>query len=227
MIIFIPLGSIDKEFINAGYKNPKALINIHGKPLIFYLLDNLDLNNDYKIIIAYNHAYSKHNLQERLINNYPSYNFIFYEINEITYSPCHSIFLCLNNIKLYDEPILFIDCNCFYETDLINKWNYNNSVFYFNNDSDSLLYSYINDSNNKIINIKEKEKISNKSCTGAYGFKSLITFYNTLKILIGNNNYNIYISDVINKLILDKYTFLSINIKIFDWHYLKTPSIAF
>ena len=102
MIIFIPLGSHDKEFINAGYKNPKALINIHGKPLIFYLLDNIDINNTYKIIIPYNSIYSKHNLEQKLINNYPNYNFIFYKINEITYSPCHTIYLCLKNISWFE-----------------------------------------------------------------------------------------------------------------------------
>ena len=222
MIIFIPLGSNDEDFINAGYKNPKALINIHGKPLIFYLLDNIDIDNTYKIIIPYNTIYSKHNLEQKLISNYPNYNFIFYQINEITYSPCHTIYLCLNNISWIDEPILFIDCNCFYQNNLLEKWNNNNMVFYFEDESDSLLYSYIKDDNNNIELIKEKEKISNKACTGAYGFKSLKMFYNSLQILIQNSN-NIYISDVINQLIKSNISFLSKKIKLYDWHYLKTP----
>ena len=45
MIIFIPIGGIGQRFKENGYKNPKALINIYGKPIISYLLDNLNTDN--------------------------------------------------------------------------------------------------------------------------------------------------------------------------------------
>ena len=222
MIIFIPLGSTDNDFINSGYKNPKALINIHGKPLIFYLLDNLDINNDHKIIIPYNSIYSKHNFEQKLINNYPNFHFIFFQINQITYSPCHTIFLCLSNISWIDEPVLFIDCNCFYQINIIQLWNKNNMVFYFDEQSNSTLYSYIKDDNNIIHSIHEKNIISNKACTGAYGFNSIKIFFDTLQNMIMTSNV-LYISNVINQLINQNTFFLSKKITLCDWHYLKTP----
>ena len=47
MIIIIPIGGIGQRFKENGYKNPKALINIYGKSIISYLLDNLNNNIDY------------------------------------------------------------------------------------------------------------------------------------------------------------------------------------
>ena len=48
MIILIPLGGKGERFKKNGYKMPKALINVFGKPIIFWLLDSLiNLNNQY------------------------------------------------------------------------------------------------------------------------------------------------------------------------------------
>jgi NDP-sugar pyrophosphorylase family protein len=43
MIIIIPIGGIGQRFKDNGYKKPKALINIFGKSILSYLLDNLNL----------------------------------------------------------------------------------------------------------------------------------------------------------------------------------------
>ena len=41
MIVLIPLGGSGERFKKHNYKKPKALINIFGKPILYYLLDNL------------------------------------------------------------------------------------------------------------------------------------------------------------------------------------------
>ena len=40
MIILIPLGGVGERFKKAGYANPKALIKVNDKEIIFHLLDN-------------------------------------------------------------------------------------------------------------------------------------------------------------------------------------------
>ena len=57
MIIVIPIGGVGQRFKNNGYKRPKALINIYGKPIISYLLDNLNTNDIDYIFIPYNSYY--------------------------------------------------------------------------------------------------------------------------------------------------------------------------
>ena len=45
MIILIPLGGIGLRFKKLGFTEPKALINVSGKPIIYNLIDNLDTKN--------------------------------------------------------------------------------------------------------------------------------------------------------------------------------------
>ena len=46
MNIIIPVGGKGERFKNAGYINSKPLINIFEKQMIFYVLDNLNINTD-------------------------------------------------------------------------------------------------------------------------------------------------------------------------------------
>ena len=59
MIVIIPLGGIGSRFKENGYKEPKALIKIFGKPIIFYLLDCINTNTINFIYIPYNKNYEK------------------------------------------------------------------------------------------------------------------------------------------------------------------------
>ena len=58
MIIIIPLGGLGTRFKKNGYSKPKALINVFGKPIIFWLLDCLNVGKC-TIYIPYNKEYSK------------------------------------------------------------------------------------------------------------------------------------------------------------------------
>ena len=53
MNIIIPIGGKGERFLSNGYKEPKPLINILGKPMIRYVLDNLNLADDDNVFIIY------------------------------------------------------------------------------------------------------------------------------------------------------------------------------
>ena len=48
MIIIIPLGGRGERFKKLGYKQPKALIHVFGKPILFWLLDSILLQTDHQ-----------------------------------------------------------------------------------------------------------------------------------------------------------------------------------
>ena len=50
MYLIIPLGGLGTRFKKFGYKNPKPLVNVFGKPIIFWLLDNLSCD---EVLIPY------------------------------------------------------------------------------------------------------------------------------------------------------------------------------
>ena len=96
MNIIIPIGGKGERFLNTGYSDPIPLINILGKPMIYYVLDNLTLNNDDKIFIIY------YNIEDNIFKNvllekYPFINFI--KINFQTKGASETIFEGLKQIK--------------------------------------------------------------------------------------------------------------------------------
>ena len=54
MNIIIPLGGKGERFQKEGYLDPKPLIKVLNKEIIFYTIDNLCINKDDKVFIIYN-----------------------------------------------------------------------------------------------------------------------------------------------------------------------------
>ena len=50
--IVVPMGGIGERFARVGYRFPKPLVNLVGRPMIFWLLDNLDLTPDDRVYSA-------------------------------------------------------------------------------------------------------------------------------------------------------------------------------
>ena len=196
MIIIIPIGGIGQRFKENGYKNPKALINIYGKSIISYLLDNLNTNNIDYIFIPYNKEYKNYRFEDLLIKNYPKINFKFFCLENNTRGAAETINIGINNLnEERNIPVLCLDCDSFYTNDIISQWNGENCIFSFEDENENPIYSYVKTSdNNVIVDIKEKEKISNNACTGAYGFKSI-------------NELKKYTSKIIEKNIMQKSEF--------------------
>ena len=242
MIVIIPIGGIGKRFKDSGYKEPKALINVCGKQIISFLLDNLNTNNIDYILIPYNKEYSKYGFEDFLIKNYPNINFKFLCLEKNTKGAAETINILLNKIiseqikypinmiqqkEMFDKPILCLDSDNFYLCDIINKWNGENCVFTFKDICKNPIYSYIKTNNkNMIVDIKEKEKISNEAFCGAYGFKSYYELYDYTNKIIKNNitqKSEFYTSGVIKEMINDGKSFKNINILNKNYFSLGTP----
>jgi len=171
MFILIPLGGTGQRFKKNGYKKPKALINIFGKPILFWLLESLNLKNITTVCIPYNKEYSQYRFESLLCKNFPYINFTFIPLKNDTRGAAETTSIALKSIDLSDQPVLCLDSDNFYTIDIISQWNGSNKVFTFSDSSDRTLFSYISEkSDGTITDIAEKRKISNLACTGAYGF---------------------------------------------------------
>lgn len=218
MIVIIPIGGIGQRFKEDGYKKPKALINIYEKPIISYLLDNLNTNNIDYIFIPYNKEYKNHNFEELLIKSYPKIIFKFLCLENNTRGAAETINIGIGNIdEKRDIPVLCLDCDSFYTCDIISQWNGENCVFSFEDFCENPIYSYvkINEKNN-ILDIKEKDKISNNACSGAYGFKSIFELKKYTSKIINENitqKLEFYTSGVIKEMINDGKNYMNITIK--------------
>lgn len=219
MIIIIPIGGTGQRFKENGYTKPKALINVFGKPILYYLLDNLIKSLLFTkveyIYIPYNKEYNNYHFESMLQNDYPDVNFKFFKLHNDTRGAAETINIALNQLEMEDnKPILCLDSDNFYTCDIINAWNGNNCVFTMHDTTQSPIYSYIEiNENENIIDIKEKIKISDYACTGAYGFNSIIQLKQYTSKIIENNitqKTEFYTSGVIKEMINDAIHFKNI-----------------
>jgi capsule biosynthesis phosphatase len=215
MIVLIPLGGTGQRFRENGYKNPKALINVFSKPIFYWLLDNLRINENINFIyVPYNPEYIEYRLEDRLRKDYPEIRFRFLQLKENTKGAAETIKRALDELEndnIKDQPIISLDSDNFYEIDILKLWGGENKLFTFYDDSSDPIYSYVKCNKNGIItDIVEKNKISDYACTGAYGFKSYFELNKYCKYVISNdimqkNEY--YLSNAIKSMIEDSIIF--------------------
>jgi len=226
MIILIPLGGVGSRFKNNGYKNPKALINVFGKPIIYYLLDNLNTKDIEFIYIPYNKEYVNFRLEDILRKDYPNIKFKFYILQQNTEGAAETINIALKNICVCDQPILCLDSDNFYTMDIVSLWDKENKIITFEDLNESPIYSYIKVENKKVLDIVEKTKISQHACTGAYGFKSYKQLLKYTQKILDNkikHKGEYYTSTVIKEMINDDIIFTSSMIKSKEYICLGTP----
>jgi capsule biosynthesis phosphatase len=226
MIVLIPLGGIGERFKKNDYKKPKALIKLFGKPILYYLLDNLKLSDVEFVCIPYNKEYSYYNFQDQLSKDYPRIKFKFLKLTDNTEGAAETINLALKTFECDDKPVLCLDGDNFYTLDVINLWNGENKIITFEHLNGNAIYSYLKIEDNKVKGIIEKDKISNYACTGAYGFSSYKTLLKYTQYVLDNNikqKGEYYTSNVISEMINDGNEFYYSVIDIKKYHCLGTP----
>src|SRR5210317_523257 len=172
--VLIPIGGLGERFKEDGYSSPKPLINILGKLMIQYLIDCLDLKENDNVIIVYNKLLSNYSFKSRIELKK---EIIFIELPFQTKGASETVLYGLNNVpqNILNKPFVIMDCDNFYSVnllDLYRKKEIKNIVFSFEDSLNKPIYSYVKISDNVIVDIKEKEKISDLANTGCYCFKN-------------------------------------------------------
>jgi capsule biosynthesis phosphatase len=176
MNIIIPIGGVGQRFVDDGYLMPKPLISVLGKPMIYRVIDNLKLKEEDTIYIIYNTQLDAFNFENLIQFYFPKLNIKFIPLNHVTKGASETILYGLNEMpaKELDKEFLILDCDTFYEEDVLELYrkSFNkNLIFYFKDEQSNPIYSYIKlDDDGDIIKIEEKVKISDNANTGAYGF---------------------------------------------------------
>lgn len=231
-LIIIPLGGLGTRFKTCGYTKPKPLVSAMGKPILYWLLSSLHLNPGDIVIIPYNQELEPYLFETGVRDKFPHISFIFHKLKYDTRGAAETLEITLNMIRsrgdISDCPILSLDGDNFYTCDIISLWGGRNGVFCFKDETEAPIYSYIRSGDNNIITeIKEKVKISDLACTGAYGFASWHTLLRYCQNIIEKNirdKEEFYISTVIREMIRDKVgQFVAFQIPVENYICLGTP----
>ena len=225
MNIVIPIGGIGQRFKDEGYDMPKPLISVLGKPMIYKVIDNLKLDNNDKIHIVYHNHLKEFNFETLIKFWFPNKNINFISLDYLTRGASETVLRGLETFTFEElqENTLILDCDTFYNEDIINKYKSSdnkNVVFYFNDTTPEPIFSYITLKDNIVVDIKEKIKISNNANTGAYGFENgqVLKKYCSDILTLDKEPY---ISYIYNQMILDGNVIYGNEIK--DFHCIGTP----
>lgn len=193
MNILIPIGGIGERFSKEGYQYPKPLINVLGKPMIIRVLESFKIKDTDTITIVFRNEFNHYNFKSIIQNYFPHQTFNFVELFDNTRGATETVLCGLNTLPetCLNEPIMIADCDTFYDESVVEMYSkkLGNCIFYFTDNDNKPIFSYIDiDSEGKVLNIKEKEKISHNANTGLYCFESALLLKNYCEKTINYNN---------------------------------------
>lgn len=170
--IVIPANGKGIRFKDEGYLTPKPLIKCLGKPIIFYLLDNIKQIQgiDYTIHIVHRKEFENYQFEQTIRKSYPEFQdkLKLIPLDYDTKDASATVYEALKNFGTKDlgNPLLILDSDVFYEKDnnLFNSLQSleSSTIFYFNDTQPNPIYSYIkfDEAKGWINDIREKKKLA-------------------------------------------------------------------
>lgn len=234
MLIIFPIGGRGERFKKENYSQPKPLIKIHGKEMIFHVFDGIrdNVQDSDTIFIIYTRELTEYNFEIR-VKKYLSNikNIKFHVLDFQTKGAIHTLYTGLKNTNFsINQKVITFDCDTIYNKDLNLLTSLRlfkkSGIVYFRDTQDQAIFSYITlDSNGMISDIKEKERISNFANTGCYMFKSLSLLNSYIsKINFTTTIKELYISQLYELMLRNNEKIYGIQISKDDFDCVGTPT---
>lgn len=205
--IVIPMAGRGSRFAKEGYVMPKPLIDVHGKPMIEVVTNNIRPKCEHKFIyLCLQEHLEKYNLENRLKEMSP--NCIVVPVNQVTEGAACTVLLAEKYIN-NDDMLMMANSDQYVDIDI-------NEYIEAMDDSDGLImtmyaddpkWSFIKYDERKYVTmVREKEVISNEATVGIYNFKRGSDFVQYAHQMINKNirvNNEFYVAPVYNEMIED------------------------
>jgi len=207
MNVLIPMAGAGSRFTQAGYTFPKPLIEVSGKPMIQVVVDNLNIEAQYIYIVQKAH-YDKYGLKHLLEMITPGCRIV--QVEGLTEGAACTTLLAKEFINS-DEQLLIANSD---------QWvDWDSSDFMYTMQSDYVdggiltfnsvhpKWSYVkSDSQGYVLDLREKEVISNQATVGIYHWKKGSDYVNYAESMIAQDirvNGEFYVAPVYNEAIAD------------------------
>lgn len=201
------MAGAGSRFEKVGYSLPKPLIKIKGKPMIQWVVDNLNIHANF-IFIAQKKHREKYNL-DSLLNSISS-NCTIIDVDGVTEGAACTTLLAKKYINS-DEPLLISNSDHFYEWNSEEFHNFclnkdiDGSITAFNDTDPKWSFAKLGE-DNYINEVAEKNPISNIATAGVYQWKKGSDYVKYAEQMIEKNirvNNEFYVCPVLNEAIAD------------------------
>lgn len=206
--ILIPMAGAGLRFKNAGYKEPKPLIDVGGKPMIKWAMESFDFLDrlpSYRLIFVILKEHDKKYHLGKKLKEIFGENIVLVIAKNPTRGQAET---CLLAEKYVDnkEKLFIYNCDTYSSSKilgLIVRQDPDGIIPCFK--SRNPLYSYAKEGANGFVSrVDEKKVISNLATTGMYYFKHGKDFVEAAKSIISGKNLTnkeFYVGPCYNELI--------------------------
>jgi len=205
--VLIPMAGAGSRFAQAGYTFPKPLIDVKGKPMIQVVVEMLNIKANFIYAVQKEHR-AKYNLDTLLNLLTPGCKIV--EVDGITEGAACTALLAREYID-NDAPLLFAnsdqhiiwDSNEFFYK--MNETDVDGGILCFKGTHPKWSFAKV-DENNRVIEVAEKNPISDNATVGMYYWKRGSDFVKYSEQMIEKNirvNNEFYVCPVYNEAIQD------------------------
>jgi dTDP-glucose pyrophosphorylase len=206
--IVIPMAGEGSRFKKAGYSKPKPFIDVMGKPMIKWVMENLEVAGAHFILIARKeHVNTEEALIETLKKEFP---ITIITVDQLTEGTACTVLFARNYIN-NNIPLLIANADQWVEFSLddmlkdVHQNNWDGSILTFTDTEMNPKWSFAKTNNKKeVIEVKEKVAISDKATVGIYFFTKGCDFVDAAIDMIVHNervNNEFYTCPVYNRAI--------------------------
>lgn len=223
------MAGLGSRFANVGYEKPKPFIDVDGKPMIVRVLDNLSYPDANYILIARKEHLEKE--KELVIQIEKEYNAKFIGIDKLTEGTVCTVLYARKYIN-NELPLLIANSDQIVDIsipDFINDCfdrDLDGSILTFKDIELNPKWSFAKLNDDLVIEVKEKEAISEFATVGIYLFNKGAQFVDSaIDMIIENDRVNneFYTCPVYNYLIKDGARIGIYDIEFSNMHGIGTP----
>lgn len=207
MIPVIPMMGLGERFSKVGYSEVKPMVRINSNHLIKKVIDPV-LEKFQSVYVICNKDIE---LQIRSI--YDNSKVVIIVLNNSTKGAADTLYQASEFLPK-DKKIACLDCDTILHRSAIDKLfgDFSNAILTFIDQDKIGIYSYVNiDSNNNIVEIKEKEAISKIANAGVYVFENVDVLKNSCYNILSKPG-ELYLSRAVDDAINNGNIFKSIDI---------------
>ncbi|MET3598163.1 glycosyltransferase family 2 protein [Martelella mangrovi] len=207
--IVVPMAGRGSRFADAGYKDPKPLIPVHGKPMIQVVVENLTPSVDHRFIfICQNGHIRDYGLENRLKGLAENVEII--GIDHVTEGQASTVLLAEALID-NDDPVMTVNSDQYIDADIddylgfMERGGYDGLIMTMK--ADDPKWSFVREEDGKVVETAEKRVISDNAAVGIFNFRKGRDLVRASRKMIEDNvriNGEFYICPVYNYMISDK-----------------------
>ena len=206
--VLIPMAGAGSRFQQAGYTFPKPMIQVHDKPMIQVVVDNLGLEANYHFVVQKEHR-EKYNL-DTFLNLISPGNCEVIEVDGITEGAACTALLAKEFID-NDNPLFFANSDQFVEWNPVEfmynmqETNADGGIVTFKATHPKWSFAKVNE-DGLVTEVAEKNPISDNATVGYYYWKHGSDFVKYAEDMINKDirvNNEFYVCPVFNQAIED------------------------